>query len=209
MTRNKDPFAGVKLSEEVGLDQRLFEAPPVSPTPDPEPPDERTSVRKDERTSEPPESRTSERKSVPKDLGRAEGKSRPSQVRTVERTVEGPGGRSKDRQSENRDVRNSRRPEELPQWPGQKQRLIDHRPYDFFQDQIRWLNRKKLELEEEYGKRVPATAMVQLAVDLLIADHELNGEDSQLIRVLIKDERPFVPKSGSPDVDQSEEAGDG
>ncbi len=205
MARRDDPFAGVKLSEEVGLDQRLFEAPPVPPVLEPEPPNERTSVRKDEGTPEPPDSRTSEPKSVPRDIGRKEGQSRPSQVRKME----GPGGRPKDRQSENRDVRSSRRPAELPQWPGQKQRLIDHRPYDFFQDQIRWLNRKKLELEEEYGKRVPATAMVQLAVDLLIAEHELNGQDSQLIRVLIKEERPFVPKSGSPDVDPNEEAGDG
>jgi hypothetical protein len=86
-----------------------------------------------------------------------------------------------------------------------------HRPQALrlFQDQIRWLNRKKLELEEEYGKRVPATAMVQLAVDLLIADHELNGEDSQLFRVLIKEERPVVPKAASPDEDRNEEAGDG
>jgi hypothetical protein len=96
-------------------------------------------------------------------------------------------------------------------WPGQKQRLIDHRPYDFFQDQIRWLNRRKLEFEEKYGKRVPATAMVQLAVDLLIADFEVNEEESQVVRVLIKEERPSVPNSGRPEdrVEENEEVADG
>ena len=77
-------------------------------------------------------------------------------------------------------------------------RIIEHRPYDFYQDQVRWLNRKKVELEEEYGKLIPATAMVQLAVDLLIADYEANRQDSQLIRVLIEEERPSVRSFGRP-----------
>lgn len=82
--------------------------------------------------------------------------------------------------------------------PGKTERIVEHRPYDFFQDQVRWLNRKKVEFEEQHGKRIAATAMVQLAVDMLIADFEANGEDSQLVRVLVKEERPSVrPFGGS------------
>lgn len=79
------------------------------------------------------------------------------------------------------------------------ERIVEHRPYDFYQDQVRWLNRKKVEFEEEYGQRVPGTAMVQLAIDLLIADYEANREESQLIRVLIREERPSVRPFGSSD----------
>jgi len=83
--------------------------------------------------------------------------------------------------------------------PHRAKRIVEHRPYDFYQDQVRWLNRKKLELQEQYGKLVPATAMVQLAVDLIIADFEINGDHSQLVSVLIKDERPSVRPFGGTD----------
>ena len=85
-------------------------------------------------------------------------------------------------------------------------RPIDHRAYDFFRDQISWLNRQRLELKERYGRQVPATVMVQLALDLFIRDFEEQGEDSQLVRVLIKGERPTTrPEAGQ----RPEEDGDG
>jgi hypothetical protein len=93
--------------------------------------------------------------------------------------------------------------------PAKAERVVEHRPYDFFQDQVRWLNRKKVEFEEQHGKRVAATAMVQLAVDLLIADFEANAEDSQLVRVLVRDERPSVRPFGGSEVRPEGGAGDG
>lgn len=69
-------------------------------------------------------------------------------------------------------------------------RPMDHRAYDFFKDQVNWLNRQRLELKEHYGRLVPATVMVQLALDLFIKDFQQHGEDSQLVRVLIKGEQP-------------------
>jgi len=175
-----DPFAGAKLSQDVGLDQRLFQPPPAESQ---APPKGRTSVRKDERTLV----RSNLRK-----LERPEGTSK-----------EGKVGRTKERRSEGEPMTHER---------PQQVRLVEHRPYDFFQDQIRWLNRRKVELEERYGKRVTANAMVQLAVDLLIADYELDPEDSQVVRVLVKEERPSVRKDGGPEASTArveEEAGRG
>lgn len=67
---------------------------------------------------------------------------------------------------------------------------ILRRPYDFFEEQVQFLNRKRLEIEEQYGLRVPANAMVQLAVDLLISDFERRGEKSQLIETLVLKKQP-------------------
>ncbi len=182
MAKPPDPFAGVKLSDQVGLDQRLFQERPSTQS---EPPSERTSVRKDEGTSQAKDDRTSEPLVVLK------------QDRPEMRKQDRPKGHPSRRSAKHTTVREVK-----------VERIVEHRPYDFFQDQVRWLNRKKVELEEEYGERVPATAMVQLAVDLLIADYEANKENSQLIKVLIDEERPSVRPFG-PSEDATRSGGEG
>jgi hypothetical protein len=64
-------------------------------------------------------------------------------------------------------------------------RKIDRRSYDFFHDQVLWLNRMKVELEERYDLQITANAMVQLALDLLILDHRRRGRHSQLMAHLV------------------------
>jgi len=78
-----------------------------------------------------------------------------------------------------------------PSRPPMRGRIL-RRPYDFFEGQVQWLNRKRLEIEEQYGVRVPANAMVQLAVDLLIEDFERRGEKSQLIGTLVLRKQPVI-----------------
>ena len=163
MAQSKDPFANVKLSEQVGLDQRLFEQP------QPKRPDNRPEVETDVRTSVPKGERSKGQKVEGSEGQRNEGRKERESVRT--RVSSGTGHVVVKRQ-------------------------VERRPYDFYIDQVRWLNRKKLDLEEQYGQRVTANAMVQLAVDLLIADFEERGEDSKLIRTLIKRERPSVRTYG-------------
>lgn len=64
-------------------------------------------------------------------------------------------------------------------------RTVERHSHNIFQDQIRWMNRVKLDLEERYDVRVTGNAMVQLALDLFREDFIRNGEGSSLIRILV------------------------
>ena len=66
-----------------------------------------------------------------------------------------------------------------------KERLTERRPYDFYRDQLLWLRKTKVEIEERYGSRVTANAMVQLALDLLIKDYKRRKERSKLVTKLV------------------------
>ena len=77
-----------------------------------------------------------------------------------------------------------------------KERLTDRRPYDFYRDQVLWLNKTKVEIQEKYGQRVTANAMVQLAVDWLIHDYRRRKERSKLVMKLVSNERTEERPSG-------------
>jgi hypothetical protein len=64
--------------------------------------------------------------------------------------------------------------------------IVGRHTYDIFQDQVRWMNRLKLDIEEAYNERVTVNGLVTLALDLLREDYELNGEGSNIIRVLVR-----------------------
>ena len=66
--------------------------------------------------------------------------------------------------------------------------MLERHSHDIYQDQVRWLNRTKLDLEERYGVKVTGNAMVQLSLDRLRRDFEANGETSDLFRVLVLNE---------------------
>lgn len=78
-----------------------------------------------------------------------------------------------------------------------KERLTERRPYDFFRDQVLWLNKTKVEIQEKYGRRVTANAMVQLALDLFIEDYKRRRGRSKLVTKLVfnrrTEERPSGP----------------
>ena len=74
-----------------------------------------------------------------------------------------------------------------------KERLTARRPYDFFRDQVLWLNKTKVEIQERYGRRVTATAMVQLALDLFIQDYKTKKERSKLVSHLVADQGTMGP----------------
>lgn len=84
-------------------------------------------------------------------------------------------------------------------------RRVARHSHDIFQDQIRWLNRLKLELSERYDVPVTGNAMVQLAVDMLREDYVRKGGQSRLIRILIEGQ-PW-PSRAQPDPERSEEGG--
>ena len=65
-------------------------------------------------------------------------------------------------------------------------RTVERHSHDIFQDQVRWMNRLKLDLAERYGAKVTGNAMVQLALDLFRDDFLSHGEQSGLIRVLVQ-----------------------
>lgn len=71
-------------------------------------------------------------------------------------------------------------------------RAVERHSHDIYADQIRWMNRLKLDVLETYGTKVTSNEMVQLAIDLFRADFERNGESSQLMRVLVLGEEPDV-----------------
>ena len=73
---------------------------------------------------------------------------------------------------------------------------LTRRPYDFFQDQVLWLNRTKVEIQEQYDRRITANAMVQLALDLLIADYQRRKERSKLVTKLVLNQKTGERPSG-------------
>ncbi len=79
----------------------------------------------------------------------------------------------------------------------QAARLVERHSHDVFVDQVRWLNRRKLEIEEAYDLKVTINAMVALALDLLIDDYEAHDERSALMRVLVFGEERRTEEEGS------------
>ena len=65
-------------------------------------------------------------------------------------------------------------------------RPTHRRSFDFYWDQLHWLNRTRHHIQEHYGQLVSANAMVRLALDLLIADHKRRGHQSKLIIRLVR-----------------------
>jgi hypothetical protein len=61
--------------------------------------------------------------------------------------------------------------------------------YDIYQDQARWMNRIKLDIEELYSADITVNSVVALAIDLIRIDFEENGERSQIMRVLVRGQR--------------------
>jgi len=59
-----------------------------------------------------------------------------------------------------------------------------------------WLKRTKVEIEERYGSRVTANAMVQLALDLFIEDYKRRKELSKLVTNLVLDQRTMERSKG-------------
>ena len=69
------------------------------------------------------------------------------------------------------------------------ERRIERHPYDFYVDQVLWLNRMKVQLQERYGCRITANSMVQLALDTLIHDYRERGARSNIITQLVGNQR--------------------
>lgn len=65
-------------------------------------------------------------------------------------------------------------------------RRAERHSHDIFLDQVRWMNRLKLELDERFGAKVTSNALVQAAIDMLRHDFERNGERSELFRTLVR-----------------------
>lgn len=76
-------------------------------------------------------------------------------------------------------------------------RVSERHSHDIFHDQVRWLNRAKLEVEERYGRRVTVNGLVQLALELLRKDYEMNRTRSNVVRVLVQGESvSLLPPDG-------------
>lgn len=69
-----------------------------------------------------------------------------------------------------------------------RSRIQERHSHDIYQDQVRWINRLKVDIEETHGAKLTGNQVVQLAIDLIRADYERHGEDSALIRRLVKGE---------------------
>ncbi|MEZ4554200.1 MAG: hypothetical protein R3B59_09870 [Dehalococcoidia bacterium] len=154
-------FSGLKLTEQTtkpALDQRLFAAPPAA-------------------LSEPSLATTNQRDNETTLPRGHETTPAPTNLASKERTHEGAVARSK-RSANAPALRRVHEPSRVP----------ERHSHDIYQDQVRWLNRTKLDFEETYGVKVTGNAMVQLAIDRLRTDFEAEGEASDLFRVLVLNE---------------------
>ena len=62
-------------------------------------------------------------------------------------------------------------------------RAPERHSHDLFLDQVRWINRVKLDVEEVHGTRITGNQLVQLAIDLIRDDYEHRRDRSLLIRM--------------------------
>ena len=157
-------FSGLKLTEQTtkpALDQRLFTPPPPVAS---ELSLETTKQRDNETTL----SRGHETTLAPTSEGAPEG--------------------SNERMPQRSSARTKRRASAVAPQRTRGNHLLERHSHDIYQDQVRWLNRTKLDLEERYGVKVTGNAMVQLALDRLRRDFDQDGEASDLIRVLVWNE---------------------
>ena len=189
MARSKDPFSNIKLSEHVGLDQRLFQ-------------------RGDDEATRQRDSVTTKQRDNVSTKERASAAAQP-------RENEGAGGRAHETTKQRPDAAVSRR---LPE-PARKptaaagtmvasERIDERHSHDIFRDQVRWMNRTKLDMQETYGKRLTSNEIVKLALDLLIDDFKRNGESSKLMTALILRERASArTHAGSAETDREGEDG--
>ena len=190
-------FSGLSLTEQGsplanGVDQRLF-----APTPG------RTDGGRLKTTKQRANASTLSRDNEPAHA--------PTNVPTVARTLPATSAAPRTRSSVTTQVsahvaaRLSTRPPAGERAPS---RTVERHSHDIFHDQIRWLNRVKLEMEEQYDVKVTGNGMVQLALDLLHQDFMLNGEGSSLMRVLVRGEPwPLETDRGRDSLQAGQEAG--
>lgn len=69
-------------------------------------------------------------------------------------------------------------------------RQQERHSHDIYYDQVRWMNRTKVEVEERYGERVTSNGIVQVALDLLRLEFEARGPSSNLVQVLVNGDEP-------------------
>lgn len=165
----QDAFSGLKLTDQTaspGFDQRLFGTPPAQPAAVPTP--ETTKQRTNETTL----SRDNEA-AIPAALEAAP--QRPHVPAPPRSHVPG-----ESRSSARADART-----QVTVVQRSTPRTLERHSHDIYHDQVRWLNRVKLEFEERYGAKVTGNVMVQLALDLLRDNFEAEGERSNLVRVLV------------------------
>ena len=147
------------FAELGGLDQKLFSSPSGLATRQ-----GRKAAHKGGRTSEGPSGRPD--------------------VRTERRTSGRRDGGTNDASSERRNVPTKVRRLSRPRG-SMSDRPSQRHPYDIFRDQILWLNKTKVSIQERHGCVVTANAMVQLALDLLIDDYKEKKDRSELITRLV------------------------
>jgi hypothetical protein len=158
-----DPYA--KLS---GLDQKLFAAT------------SKTAKKGESATSR---KRKKERPDVRSERQAPVGTKDSTSQRPAQRTTERPEVETKKSTSGGKNEGTFQRPAH------QTRERLTRRPYDFYRDQVLWLNRTKVEIQERYDRRVTANAMVQLALDLLMADYKRRNERSKLVTKLVLNQR--------------------
>ncbi len=158
-------FAGLKLSRQSGVDQRLFQAKTDNVTTKQR--NLKTTPPRDNETSQPPDIETTRQ---------------PVSEAALERASEDAGNRSREVSTGGQPLREAR--------------LTERHSHDIYHDQVRWLNRVKLALEERYTRRVTGNAIVAVAIDALRLDYEKRGEASDLVRAAVYGKSLETPKKG-------------
>ena len=164
--RKPSPFSGLKLTDEVGLDQRLFSA---------------------QSSSEPSKQRNNDTTEIPKNGTTPIRDNEPTRPRDNEGTSKLGSDGSRQRKHGQSNQRLKLQGGGLTgRFSILGQRLVERHSHDIFHDQVLWMNRIKLELEEQYGRRVTSNAIVQLAIDRLQRDFEAEGHPFEITNTLIE-----------------------
>lgn len=166
-----NPFSGLKLTEHVGLDQRLFST------------NEQSNQRDNEGTAQRNNGTTLTADNETTSLA-VNGQARP-------RVNQGAGERRNGAPNK-RPIGRSGVANRLT---APIERLVERHSHDIYHDQVLWINRVKFELEEQYGRRVTSNSIVQLAIDRLRRDFEAEAHPFEITTRLIEGLLPL--KSGA------------
>jgi hypothetical protein len=167
------PFAGLKLSEQVGLDQRLFSDGPAS----------ETTKQRDNETTRARNNGTTKQQDIAVSEQRTNETTNPQvNETTLPRDNHQAHERANETTSHHANAKTAgvvlKRQQKARRFGLPGERLVERHSHDIFRDQVLWINRLKLELEEQYGARVTSNSIVRLAIDRLRADVEADNGDA-------------------------------
>lgn len=176
MKRRDDPFAGIDLSEQAGLDQRLFVGE-EAPTPPAPPPDIPSSKRGSPETSKPAsqEAGNEGRRETSREGGKEAGR---EAFPPGEKEAGKEASHEARKEASQEAVREGGREAPLPELPVFKNSFL------YTEEESNLFDDIKLDMRRRLGRKASKNDIARAAIRFLAQDYNQNPQDSFLVRNL-------------------------